>query len=669
MTREQFFKESAGGAFFDDPKAIADYCCKFCKEETKHILRVADEVLNQYFLFDLKWDMERTYEPVTFEEEIDWGYQPADDPEFVWQFNRHRFFICLGQAYQLTGDEKYANCFAKQLTDWIKRVKLTEETKNHMWRSLEAGLRGEYWTKAFRYFRDSPAITEKVVDLYVKSLIEHAEYLMSVHSPYKLMSNWGVLENHGLFEIVIAIPFWKGARAAREMAIQHLETEARMQIMKDGVQWEQSPMYHNEVLHCYLDVILLAQRNGIKLPESILSQTKKMAFANLAWKKPDHHQFLMGDSDDTDIRDTISVAAYIFKDSVLRFGGYEKLDFDGIWDLGYQAAAEYEAMEKKHPDFTSIALSDSGNYYLRSDWSKAANLLHFHCGTLGAGHGHSDKLHVDLTIYGEDILMDAGRFHYVAGANRYAFKDPMAHNTITVDNELFTVCKDSWECSKLSQPVKQQFVDNDAYSFIQGGHLGYMDLPNGVFVNRKIVHIKPDIYLLFDEMYTGGQHSYQQYFHFNEMGSVFLNGQKAEYRGKQAAAEFYFLRKDAVITKEDSRLSRHYNQAAKNTRIKVDFSGSGFQSTITAVCGRKAEQTVNFKVKKIPVCSKLKGITYADSMAEAVLIETKGNSYVVIVCHQEVNSPTDLVEAGGCIGFGNVLVFLREKEVGCALNW
>ncbi len=48
----------------------------------------------------------------------------------------------------------------------------------------------------------------------------------------------------------------------------------------------------------------------------------------------------------------------------------------------------------------------SGNYYLRSDWGEEANLLHFHCGTVGAGHGHSDKLHIDLVIQGEDVLMD-----------------------------------------------------------------------------------------------------------------------------------------------------------------------------------------------------------------------------------------------------------------------
>ena len=59
----------------------------------------------------------------------------------------------------------------------------------------------------------------------------------------------------------------------------------------------------------------------------------------------------------------------------------------------------------------------------------------------------------------------------------------------------------------------------------------------------------------------------------------------------------------------------------------------------------------------------LKGIQYPDSMAEAVKISCHGTEYVVIFCHQEVNSPTDLEEADGCMGYGNVIVFDKKKDV------
>ena len=408
MNKQLFFERQPNTFFCDDMQAVATYCKTHWPEDVAHILRVADEVVRHEFLFDLKWDMERTYEPVIFEGEIDWGHKPGDDPEFIYQFNRHRFWICLGQAYQLTGDEKYAEAFVAQILSWIAQNPLDDSTRPTTWRTIEAGLRGEYWCKAIQYFKESCYVTDEVIGAIYEALKCHADYIISAHSPYRLMSNWGVLENHGLFEIgVTLLPSEEGKHYVAK-ALKNLETEIRMQVMNDGVHWEQSPMYHNEVLHCYLDVLILAERNQITVSDGLKERVKKMAYADVAWKKPDHHQFMQGDSDDTDIRDLISKAAYVFKDPILKGAGLALLDFESVWDVGIQAAHAYKAMPVEAVPFTSIALHDSGNYYMRSSWEEDASLLHFHCGTLGAGHGHSDKLHFDLVAYGEDILMDAG---------------------------------------------------------------------------------------------------------------------------------------------------------------------------------------------------------------------------------------------------------------------
>lgn len=133
----------------------ADYCKKFWPEECAHILRIAEDAKNHTFLFDLRWDMERTYEPVHFDGEIQWDFMPKDDPEFIYQFNRCQYFICLGQAYALTGDSSYAKAFAEQLLAWIQANPFNENTRQTVWRSIEAGIRGETWVKAMSYFKDS----------------------------------------------------------------------------------------------------------------------------------------------------------------------------------------------------------------------------------------------------------------------------------------------------------------------------------------------------------------------------------------------------------------------------------------------------------------------------------------------------------------------------------
>lgn len=675
MTKQEFFAKGNEYFFLDNPAIIAEYCKQNWPEACEHILRVADEVCKNYFLFDLEHDMERTWEPVIFEGEADWEYRPGNDPEFTFQFNRHRFFICLGQAYWLTRDETYARHFVRLLMSWITNVKKNPDTEKTTWRILEVGLRGEIWVKSMRYFKDSPCITDEVISVFHQCLVEHAEYIIQMHSPYRYMSNWGVIENHGLFEIGIAMPEEERRERYTRIALEHLEVEARMQILGDGVQWEQSPLYHNEVLHCFEDVLILATRNDIEVPGTILEAVHKMAYANLAWKKPDHRQFLMGDSDDMDIRDYISIAAYLFKDPVLKSGGYPILDFESVWDLGIESAKIYEAMEVQEPDFCSVALADSGNYYLRESWNKDANLLHFHCGTMGAGHGHSDKLHVDLVIQGEDVLTDSGRYTYVVEEGRFDFKDPVAHNTITVDGRYFTECKDSWECEKLCQPVKQQYKFTDRYEFVQGGHLGYLDTKKGVFINRKIVHIIPDLYVIMDEMYTGDAHSYEQYWNFSERGTVTLGQtesvQTAVFTGEKAQAKFFFMTPTSQATLCRGKIARHYNRYEERKRIQVGIEGHGFTSLLTVIQAGKNGYLPECRVTKLPVKSALKQIEYPAAMAEALKIEINKKEYVIIICHQEVNSPTDLEEADGCMGYGNVIVFDKgeDDKVGTVLHY
>ncbi|MDO5416250.1 MAG: heparinase II/III family protein, partial [Lachnospiraceae bacterium] len=185
------------------------WCADFCKKnwpgEVRHILRIADDARNKTFLFDLKWDMERTYEPVHFDGPIKWDYMPGDDPEFIFQFNRHQFFICLGQAYALTGDEAYAETFASQLSSWIAENPLNEDTKKTTWRSIEAGIRGETWVKAMSYFKESPSITEDLLARFEDCLRTHARYLMESYRYFQIKSNWGVIESRGLFEIALAL--------------------------------------------------------------------------------------------------------------------------------------------------------------------------------------------------------------------------------------------------------------------------------------------------------------------------------------------------------------------------------------------------------------------------------------------------------------------------------
>ena len=89
----------------DELERRAALCRALWPQDCALTMKTAGELRENTFLFQLPWDMEQTYQPVHFENGIDWGFVLNGDQEFTFQMNRHRYWICLGQAYALTGDE------------------------------------------------------------------------------------------------------------------------------------------------------------------------------------------------------------------------------------------------------------------------------------------------------------------------------------------------------------------------------------------------------------------------------------------------------------------------------------------------------------------------------------------------------------------------------------
>lgn len=647
---------------------IALYCQSHFPEDVQHILRIADEVSNQTFLFDLPWDMERTFIPYTFEDEINWDYSANGDEEWTFMLARHRYMVCLGQAYSLTHDEKYALTFVRLAEHFIDHAKLTPEAHKTTWRTIDSAIRIENWIKAYNHMKDSIHFTDAFKDKLFASLIEHGDYLHHYHDTFRTLSNWGVLQYNGLLLLGLFMPNHPQSSSFIQTALRHLTTQAKMQVMDDGAHWEQSPMYHNEVLHCYLNVVHMAKINHLELPAVILEKTKAMCYANLYWAKPNHHQVIQSDSDDTDVRDLITKGASLFADPVLKFAGYDKLDFEAAWDLGLDAINTYQELPSTAPSVTSIALADSGNYYLRDSWNENANFMHFRCGTLGSGHGHADLLHIDLAAHGEDILIDSGRYTYLNTKERLDLKSSSAHNTTTIDQLPFSECTDSWGYGQLAKYVKGDFIIKENYEMVSGSHLGYMNLPNGgIYTTRKVIYIKPDIFVIVDAFYGQGVHTYEEHFHFNNEGSLSV-GKEIIYTGAKAHASLICVSPDTSCQVLDSQLSKHYNNMESNQKIKFSRNGDGFTSILSVISTDSVDSPEPFTATKVPVSFASKGSYLRDDQVEAIRITKGSKEYTVIICHNEVIGGVDLLVANGHEGYGEVMVFDTQGEL-TVLSW
>ena len=165
-------------------------------------------------------------------------------------------------------------------------------------------------------------------------------------------------------------------------------------------------------------------------------------------------------------------AAWILKDNRLRYAGYDRLDFESVWDLGADAALEYESMRSETPECLFHALEQSGTGASGPDGTEMRITSTFKCGSLGGGHGHFDKLHVDLSIAGEDVLIDSGRYTYVDGSLRRQLKSSCAHNVPVVDWQEYTQCTGSWDVKGRTAPAGQDWSQKGPVYIFTGNPSG-----------------------------------------------------------------------------------------------------------------------------------------------------------------------------------------------------
>lgn len=562
---------------------------KLFKENSKKIIETCDLLCKNTFIFNHKWDMEICKIPYTFSEEIIWNKIPFEDPEWTFMLNRHKFWVYLAKAYALTSEEKYFDTFISQVNSWIDTVDVFKDEYFNCSRTIEIGIRCLNWIKAIKIFKNSSCNLNFIENKMIESLLYQCELLIKTYDDFRTLSNWGVMQNCGL--ISLALNYQEQHSILSQyltIALERLEYQCKIQILPDGVHWEQSPMYHNEVLNCLLDIAFDFEKLNLDTPSFILSSIRKLAYSNAYMKKPNHNQPMQGDSDETDLRDIITRSAYILKDQNLKYFGYNFVDFESIWDIGDSNISKYEELPTKKPNFTSIALKESGNFYLRDSFEDNSNYLWFRCGALGSGHGHGEHLHFDLVSNGEDFISDPGRFTYVEGnKDREFLKSCFAHNTTIVDNLPFSKFNGAWGIVESALTLNTYHSFNTTFDFVEGGHLGYVSLESPVVTNRKILYLKNDLWIIIDEFLTEGAHEYSQIFNFYPDKKPTVDGLKAFIKGENSNLFMYWIDKNLNLNLKNSIFSTEYNKINSNFQLVSSIKSNKSKTLFTIISSKE----------------------------------------------------------------------------------
>lgn len=351
-------------------------------------------------------------------DDIDWGFRPVPDNEWVWQLNRMYFWNSMAKVYAQTGDEKYAKEWCSQLVDWTRKNP-NDDNHKYAWRSIETGIRGHNWTGLFYQFINSPNFNSEVLVAFLNSMFDHADFLMT---KYTTRSNWGLMEAEGMAFIAITFPEFIDAVKWKNEAFRRLNNEINLQVYPDGQQRELAMGYHIGCINWFLRTYEMAKINNLEnaFPDSYFETIELMCEVPMKLCHPDGTNAQFGDS--------WQGSPGQYSERFLEWS--EKFNRE---DFLYLAT---DGKKGRKPDSTAYALPQSGLYSMKSGWDKNAISLVLKCGPDGGGHSQPDNGTFELYVGGRNLMPDAGSYIYSGDPeNRAWFRQSKVHQTLTLNGE------------------------------------------------------------------------------------------------------------------------------------------------------------------------------------------------------------------------------------------
>ncbi|MDD4851416.1 MAG: alginate lyase family protein, partial [Gemmiger sp.] len=530
---------------------------------------------------------------------------------------------------------------------------------------LEAGLRADYWVRAMALCANSSAVTPAVVEAFFAGLQAHAERLAGNPNTYfSAKSNWGVMEFTGLYLLgwVLHRPDYVAQATAC------LKRQLATQLMGDGFQWEGSTMYHNEVLMSFLEVLRIAALWGdAPFTPAETEQIRGAALATLYSQTPAGHQPMTGDSDDTDVRDLLAQAALLLQDGTLKAGAFSELDYEGLWLFGTKGRDAYRSLPAKAPAAEIKTFPCAGQVFYRSAWGPDADWLHLRTGPLGGGHGHQDRLHLDLWLDGEEVLTDSGRYTYQDVPLRYQLKGAAAHNVPVINGREAVLSRDSWLYKALPPALGSTVTEVGDSFLLEGLHTGYAGA--GMLLRRRVLAIRHTIFVICDEVLGPVPETLHQYFHFAENIALQTEGNRLNGQGKRTGfcMQAYAGGQPLPLQTEKTCLSRHYNQLSSASRAVICAPGSRAVTTILVRCGNG--QPVHIAPQT--VCNKAYHTTLTPQQGEGYLVEIGNQRQAIVLLHQDVGNDTDFNGFEGVYGLGQVMTcdLAQHPQAMTVLQW
>jgi uncharacterized heparinase superfamily protein len=622
---------------------ITDLRLNLDKLKKDELIQTAESILAYQFLPKKK-------KPVLSDSgDIQWNRNPISSPEWLWRLHRHQWWPILGLAYRLTGEERYAREFVKQMLSWIisNPMLKRKNERSFAWRLMECGMRMHVsWIPSFGLFFESPVFDRKAKITMLRSIYDHAQFLAS----FKTSQNHLLRESNGLAAVSVYFPEFRQSQRWLQTALNRLDAELKSQINPDGFHFELSTGYQWVVIDEFEKTHALLNIANRSLPtENISARLEKMYNVLAYISRPDGS---LPEVNDGFIRWPI--------DRLVNAGKqFRRSDFNYIGTNGKRGNV---------PQITSVAFENAGYYIMRSDWSQNANYLLFDSGPYNGYHAHEDKLSVEVFAFGTPFIVDSGSYTYEnTDPYRAYFVGSESHNTLMVD-ECSQIRR--WRADGLtarkSSGDQAVWIHRPGFDYAAGIYEdGYgrfalrkpehPDIIKDVIHARKILFVRPDYWIIIDEIQAQKPHNYQLLFHGHPESEIYVEAEKAAIiKSKRNSACVYLIPAEIEKIQIDKKtgcetpiqgwysVDHHY----KTPSTALIYEIKNTESTIIT--------TLVFPHKGTPLKNPVKimslDVSEGGGIAYIVDIE-KGTDYLMVSNHKGLKKFGDFQAYGTVAGF------------------
>lgn len=477
----------------------ASYLRREQPEMTNQTNVLADTILKNVFVIQNV----RGQVPYKEDGHRDWFYKgPNNDKEWAWLSNRHSQISMVLSTYFETGNPKYAKYIDLFLRDFIIESMPYPGVKSStsVWRGLEVAARAKVWSQIFYGLINSEYLSPATELLILSSLPDHAHYNRDFHA----QGNWLTMEISALATVATNFPEYKKSNEWLNYAIRTMTGSMKEQVYPDGVQTELTSHYHRVALQNFNLFYEICNRAHKSLSDYYINQLAQMRDYVALTMRPDGHGLLNNDGDLDYTRDEIESTSQ----------KYNRKDWEYIATNGHSGV-----VPENGPSFI---FPWAGHLISRSGYDANAQWSFFDIGPWGTGHQHSDKLHISVSAYGRDLLVDAGRFAYtgeVATQFRGYACGSQGHNILLIDGK-----GQAPGPLRADKPLSEKYYKiTPDYDYAWGSFDNFIDLEGKCEHMRRLFYVRGDMWVVVDQITTDRPRKIEALWHWHPTCQVQVN--------------------------------------------------------------------------------------------------------------------------------------------------